>query len=151
MLSQLQRRCECQAKSVHDMVNFLVPLHVDVVSIITKRDWATDTISLCFVMMRNDIIRPDHATSEPSEHTYGSMRGISHEFTMNDFIHLVVKAQQFLKAMADSNLKAVCSSKTSGYQAIIHTQSESVKIETNASLIAAREGVNNNYNNASLI
>jgi hypothetical protein len=55
----------------------------------------------------------------------------------------------------------VRSSKTSGYQATIHTQSESVKkiilpsgpikIETNSTLIAAREGVNDNYNNASLI
>jgi hypothetical protein len=49
--------------------------------------------------------------SHPSMH----MRGISHEFTANDCIHLVVKEQQLLKAMTDSNMKAVCgSSKTIG-------------------------------------
>jgi hypothetical protein len=85
--------------------SFLFLLHVDGVSIITKMNWATETLSLCFVMMRDNIMRPDHSTSEPSEHTYGSMRGICHEFTVNDFIHLVVKARRFLKAMADSNTK----------------------------------------------
>jgi hypothetical protein len=141
--------------------SFLYLLHVDGVSIITKRNWATETVSLCFVMMRDDIMRPGRSASELSEHTYGSMRGISREFTVNDFIHLVAKAQRFLAAMVDNNLKAVRSSEISGYQATIQTQSESinsrnlpsgpVKIETNATLIEAREGVNDNYNNASLI
>ena len=57
--------------------SYLYLLHADGVHITTKRNWTTECISMFFQMMRSDLIRPDQATSEPSEHSFRSGRCIN--------------------------------------------------------------------------
>ena len=50
--------------------------------ITNKRNIATESIALVFIMLRSDVLRPRHCTSEPLEHTYGSWRTIQREFNV---------------------------------------------------------------------
>ena len=50
--------------------------------ITNKRNIAIESIALVFIMLRSDVVRPRHYTSEPLEHTYGSWRTIQREFNV---------------------------------------------------------------------
>jgi hypothetical protein len=86
------------------------------VSIITKRNIVSATIGMCFLMLRSDVPNPRHATSEPSEHVFGTIRSEKREFTTLEFVELCEKMDRKLKAMYESKLKQYRSPKR-GYQA----------------------------------
>jgi hypothetical protein len=67
-------------------------------------------------MLRSDVPNPRHATSEPSEHTFGNIRSEKREFTTLEFIELCEKMDRKLKVMYESKFKQYCSPKK-GYQA----------------------------------
>ena len=86
------------------------------VSVITKRNIVSTTIGMCFLMLRSDAPNPRHATSEPSEHTFGTIRSEKRELSTLEFIELCEKMDRKLKAVHESKLKKHRSPKK-GYQA----------------------------------
>ena len=140
--------------------SLLVCLHVDGVSITTKRNWVTECISMVFMMMRFDVMSPHRLTSEPSEHSFAIMRGICREFTMNDFISLVQKQVRFWKSITNGQLVTMRSTETSGYTATMTSQATKkgvkvhaghVEIETSLQMIEAQVGISDNFNVANHI
>ena len=49
-------------------------LHIDGVHHATKKNWLVSTISLCFLILRKDIVQPHRVTSEPSKHSIAFAR-----------------------------------------------------------------------------
>jgi hypothetical protein len=86
------------------------------VSVVTKRNIVSATIGMCFLMLRSDVPNPRHATSEPSKHTFGTIRSEKREFTTLEFTELCEKMDRKLKAVHESKLKQ-CRSPKKGYQA----------------------------------
>ena len=74
-------------------------LHLDGVSIITKRNWVMATIATCFLMMRKEVILPHRLTSEPCEHVFGHLRSMIREFSANEFITLIKKLARRFQMM----------------------------------------------------
>ena len=66
-------------------------MHLKGVSVVTKRNWTMATISNIFLLMKDNVVQPDRATSEPCEHTFGHARSMSREFTVRDFCNLTDK------------------------------------------------------------
>ena len=140
--------------------SLLFCLHVDGVSITTKRNWFTECISMVFMMMRYDVMSPHHLTSEPSEHSFAIMRGVCREFTVNDFISLVQKQVRFWKSITDGQLVTVRNAQASGYMTTINSQvikqeiklhAGNVEIETSLPMIEAQVGICDNFNVANKI
>lgn len=130
--------------------SFLYLLHVDGVSVTTKRNWVTEMISLCFMMMLLDIIRPDRLTSEPSEHSTALTRNFCREFTVNDFVHIVQKLRQYWTSVSEKSLKVVRTSEASGYVATVHHKNTKntftlsggkIEIEINPDVITSQEEI----------
>jgi hypothetical protein len=96
------------------------------VSIITKRNIASTTISMCFLMLRSDIPNPRHTMSEPSEHTFGTICSEKREFTTLEFIELCEKMDRKLKVMYESKFKQYRSPKK-GYQATFNNFHKATK------------------------
>ena len=69
--------------------------HIDSVSIITKKNYFSECVSLCFLILRNDITQIHTLTTEPSQHSNALMRGITREFTNKALICLVAKLDRF--------------------------------------------------------
>ena len=67
--------------------------------IITKRNIVSETIAFMFIVLRSDVPKPRHCTSEPAEHTFGMLRQIIREFTSLEFSQLVEKQIRRLKIM----------------------------------------------------
>ena len=80
-------------------------LHIDGAHVTTKRNWINETISLCFLMLREDVLQPHRLTSEPSEHTFALLRSMIREFTALDFLNLVRKLNRFWVGLKDGKLK----------------------------------------------
>ena len=74
-------------------------LHIDGVSIITKRNMLSECISLSFVIMRNDVSEPHLLTTEPSEHSNAILRGLRREFTIKDLLYMVSGMDRFWEAI----------------------------------------------------
>jgi len=87
--------------------SLLFQLHIDGVSIITKRNWVLECISMSFLMMRSDVVRPHRLTSKPSEHSFAILHTMIREFTVSDFVSLIQKLRRFWMAKVRSNLKVV--------------------------------------------
>jgi hypothetical protein len=142
--------------------SFLFILHVDGVSITTKRNWASETISMVHVMMRSDVVKPYRLTSEPSEHSFASMRFIVREFTVNDFINIIQKMSRLWIASAKEQIKLV-RDRVTGYMSTfiggsIHNNSLTsnkkggpVYIETNNEKIHALKAGDSSWNEAAVI
>ena len=60
-------------------------------SMITKRNIVAETIPFMFLLLRSDITKPRHCTSEPAEHAFGMLRLLIREFTSLEFVQLVEK------------------------------------------------------------
>ena len=67
--------------------------------IITKRNVVSETIAFMFIVLRSDVFKPRHLTSEPAEHIFGMMRQIIREFTCLEFAQLSDKIARRLKLM----------------------------------------------------
>ena len=74
-------------------------LHIDSVSIISKKNYSLECVSLCFIILRNDITQPHLLATEPSEHANALMRGMTQDFTVKDLIYLVAKVDRFWEAI----------------------------------------------------
>ena len=59
--------------------------HIDGVHITTERKWVYECVSLCFLIMRYDIVEPHILTSKPYEHTTAMLKGMQRDFTVRDF------------------------------------------------------------------
>jgi hypothetical protein len=68
-------------------------------SIITKRNIVVETISMMFLVMRADVPRLRHTTSECAEHTFGNLRQMIREFTVHEFVQLAAKLISRLNLM----------------------------------------------------
>jgi hypothetical protein len=69
-------------------------VHLDGVSIITKRNWIMGCIANCFLMMRSDVVEPHRTTSEPCEHVFGHGRSIHREYTVKVWGDIVRKLHE---------------------------------------------------------
>ena len=94
--------------------SLLYKLHVDGIHDTSKRNNIVEVISMVFLMLRDNVIRPDRLTSEPSEHSIAHMRGIIREFTVNELISIVNKIGRLWTAMFHSNLSCVRSQNSAG-------------------------------------
>ena len=112
--------------------------------------WATEIISLCFMTMLSDVIRPDCLTSEPSEHSIALVRHFCRDFMVNNFVHIVKKLVQYWISVSKGNLKVVRTSEVSGYIATVHHEntkktitlsSGNIEIETNPDVIRPQRGI----------
>ena len=118
--------------------SFLFLLHVGGVSVATKRNWASEVISMCFITMCQLSVRPHRLTSEPSEYSMVIMRRFCREFTVNDFNAVIQKFSRFHESTTQVDLILCRTNDTSGYLASVHDDSTksieiksgSVKIET---------------------
>ena len=151
--------------------SLLFLLNVDGVHTTTKRNWVTEIVSLSFIIMQDDVIRPDYCTSEPSEHSIGNLRMMMREFTVNDLISMISKIERMWHAMFTSNLLMVrLKSETDGYVATIDAStnisnhignpkrkkeillhSGPVKIDTDPSIIDMLKKTNPEYSVANVI
>jgi hypothetical protein len=59
--------------------------------VVNKRNMVMEGISVLFLSIRSDVNQIRRCTSEPNEHTYGMLRQICREFTVEQLIHLVNK------------------------------------------------------------
>ena len=50
-----------------------------------------ETLAVIFLVSRSDTPNPRHFTSEPAEHTFGSMRVVIREPTVHEMTELVKK------------------------------------------------------------
>eukprot|EP00957_Ditylum_brightwellii_P130299 9939555-Ditylum_brightwellii.AAC.1 len=96
-------------------LSFLFLLQTDGVSIDMKQNWATECISMLFMIMLELVVRLDWITSEPSEHSIALMHQMCREFTVNNLILLVQKLACFQAAVLDANLKIMHTTEASGY------------------------------------
>jgi hypothetical protein len=102
--------------------SLLFSLHVDGVSIITKRNWIVECVSLSFLMLRSDVTQPHRLTEEPSEHFFAILRTIVREFTLMDFLNLISKFDRYWLALQDGKLKSVRDNSTAGYRSTVGAQ-----------------------------
>jgi hypothetical protein len=63
--------------------SFLKPLGKDN-SLANKRNMVAETLAVIFLVSRGDTPNPRHLTSEPAEHTFGSMRVVIQEPTVHE-------------------------------------------------------------------
>ena len=85
------RSCPWQNRISYTWSSMLWITSMRGVSIITKRNMVCAALSMCFLMMRNDLPNPRYLTSEPNEHTFGMMRCHKREFTVMEMIEIVEK------------------------------------------------------------
>lgn len=91
-------------------------LHLNGVSIHTKRNFIIACIANCFILMRSDVVNPHRATSEPSEHTFGHARSIEREFTVKVWGQIVVKLHERYRLMYKNNFeRKSCQRSSKGY------------------------------------
>ena len=69
------------------------------VSMITKRNYVSETISFMFIVMRADVSKPRHLTSESIEHFFGMLRQMIREFSVCESIQLCEKLERRLRLM----------------------------------------------------
>ena len=67
--------------------------------IITKRNIVSETIAFMFIVLRSDIVKPRHCTSEPAEHFFGMLCLAVQKFTCLEFVQLVEKQLRRLTQM----------------------------------------------------
>ena len=60
-------------------------------SVITKRNIMSETIAFMFLVLRSDIAKSRHCTSEPAEHTFGNLRLMCREFGVLEFCQMIDK------------------------------------------------------------
>ena len=70
-----------------------------------KKNYMSECISLCFLILRNDITQPHLLTTEPSEHANALARGMIREFTVKNLIYLTAKLDIFWTAIVKGALK----------------------------------------------
>ena len=80
-------------------------LHIDVVNIITKRNWLSECDSLCFLIIQSDIVEPHLLTYKPSEHRNDMLIGMQREFTVRDFFIILNKIHLIWTAMEKIDFK----------------------------------------------
>ena len=85
-------------------------------NIITKRNIASETIAFMFIVLRSDIAKPRHCTSEPAEHTFGMLRLIVREFGCLEFAEMIEKQIRRLKLMYRNRFRPSRDPKKKGYQ-----------------------------------
>ena len=78
---------------------------IDGASMITKRNIMAEAIAFMFIVLRSDILKPRHCTSEPAEHMFGMLRQLIREFTCLEFAQLVEKQIRRLTLMYKHSFK----------------------------------------------
>jgi hypothetical protein len=51
----------------------------------------SETVAFMFLVLRSDIAKPRHCTSEPAEHTFGMLRLMVREFGTLEFAQMIEK------------------------------------------------------------
>ena len=60
---------------------------------------------MCFLVMRSDVPNPRYTTSESNKHTFGMMRTIKREFTVNEMCDIVDKMWRQVRNLLKGTLK----------------------------------------------
>lgn len=105
--------------------SFLWFLHIDGVSIITKKNFLSECVSLSFLILRDDVSEPHLLTSEPSEHANALLRGLKREFTVKDLIYMIAGLVRFWIAVIKGGLKLA--RKAAGYASTLGATVESTR------------------------
>ena len=102
--------------------SYLLLLHVDGFSITMKSNCTYESLSLVFLIMPNEVIRPHSLTSEPSGHYIAMMRYLCREFTVNDLICIVQKLIIFQVSVSNGDLKVARSTQGKVYVAPVRQE-----------------------------
>ena len=77
-------------------------LHIDGVHPTNKRNTLIECVSLSFILLRSDVVKPHCTTSEPSEHSIAHMRVIMRKFSVLDTMHIVNKLNRMWVVFLES-------------------------------------------------
>ena len=83
---QLQGKASRQGTCDDYMVFLTIFIHIYGFHITTNRDWLSECVFLCFLIMRSDIVEPHLLASKTSEHTKAMLRGMERGFTVRGFL-----------------------------------------------------------------
>ena len=128
LLNLFFHRAHLAAVNMKDVINpedrvtmiwyaFIWSLHIDGMSITTKRNLCSECISMAFMMMLNEVGDPHLITTEPSEHSNTMLRGMQREFTVLGAMTLFQKLLRKWYAIIRGGLRL--SRKTLGYGATL--------------------------------
>ena len=95
----------------------------------SKRNLVSETVANMFLVLRSDISKPRHCTSEPAEHTFGNMRQAQREFSCSDFASLVEKEQRRMNLLFEGDLMPTREAKK-GYLATYHDSVQHAKLKS---------------------
>ncbi len=88
---------------------------------------AMESIAVLFLVTRSNVSQVQRCASEANEHTYGALRKILQEFTVEQPIHLVDKLQLKMDAIFAGNLATSQTKNLAGYQKMFPEFISSVK------------------------
>ena len=80
------------------------------------RNMVLESIAVLFLVTRSDVSQPRRATSEPNEHTYGTLRQNQREFGVEQLIRLVQKMDIKMTSIFAGDLVVSRSNVAKGYQ-----------------------------------
>ena len=83
----------------------ILVLHVDRVCIKPKHNFLSKFVSLCFLVIRNDVKEPHLLTTEPSEYSNALLRHMQREFTVKDLLALLNKLLRMWMALIVGGLR----------------------------------------------
>lgn len=93
----------------------------------TKRNMLLETVSVLFLVCRDDVSQLRRCTSEANEHFYGMLRQLLREFGLEQLIRLVDKIELKSKAIFESNLATSRDNSGKGYTATFGDFVQSLK------------------------
>ena len=102
---QFQGKYSIQVTCDDVMVLLHIFIHIGGVHITTKINFLSECDSICFLIMRSDIVGPRLLTYEPSEHKNNMLRGLRRGFTVRAFLNVVNKLHRIWKIMVEVNMK----------------------------------------------
>ena len=104
-------------------------IHLDGVSIITKRNWIMGCIANCFLMMRSDVVEPHRTTSEPCEHVFGHSRSIHREYTVKVWGEIVRKLHERFRLIYKNGFQ-ITREPGKGYASLAKSANDTAKKNT---------------------
>ena len=75
------KECKAKHRAIYLWTTMIWFTSINGVSLVTKRNIVTETMSMMFLVVRDDVIYTRYCTSEMIEHHFGNCRGDKREFT----------------------------------------------------------------------
>jgi len=92
-------------------------ISLDGISHITKQNIVYEVIGLVFIILISKVVHPHFTTTEPLEHLFGDLWSMTREFTILEFVQLIVKLAWQYESLLRGNLLPSWDPKK-GYQAM---------------------------------